>query len=166
MLRTLSTAAIRRCVTLCAVAVLAATQACTDSSTAPRSNNNSNDPRGTYALRTVDGKALPHQISRSPFYDKNSGHFYNEYDVSVTDGGIELDELGNLYFWLNFAITADGQPQTGSTEIDGTYELQGSQVIMYIGNSQPSVLPIQNGQIQLPIDILQKGTPNNYVFKR
>lgn len=154
--------AMQRAMTVAATAVLVA--ACGSDSTAPHSNNS--DPRGTYTLRTVDGKGVPYQISRSPYFDADAGHFYNEYDVVVTDGGIELDELGFIDIWLNLKITGDGVPMTGGRETKGLYELDGSTVMISFDGVNWGPLPIQNGQITIPADILGKGADNNYVFKR
>src|SRR5262249_16036463 len=80
MFQHLATKAVKRAMTVGAAALLVAAQACgSDSPTSSRSNNNNNDntdPRGTYTLRTVDGKSLPYQISRSPYRDPETGHFY------------------------------------------------------------------------------------------
>jgi hypothetical protein len=160
-----SMAAFRRGMVLGAVAALAVAQACgSDSSTTPHSNNS--DPRGTYTLRTVDSKGLPYQISRSPYYDADAGHFYNEYDVVVTDGGLELDELGFIDIWVNLSITGDGVPMKDGRETKGLYELDGSTVMITFDGVNWGPLPMKNGQITFPADILGKGVDNNYVFKR
>jgi hypothetical protein len=161
----LSIAALRRGMMLCAVAALAVAQACgsdSTSSTSPRNNN----PTGEYALRTVDGKGLPYQISRSPFFDASSGHFYNEYDVTVTAGIIELDELGLIDLWIDFAVVGDGVPGTKHLVASGTYAVQGSQVIATFNGAGSGQLPLQNGQIDIPMDVLGKGVTNHYDFKR
>ena len=161
-----SKAALRRGVAVGALAVLAAAQACgSDSTTSPSSPKNS-DPKGTYTLRTVDGKGLPYQISRSPYYDAATGHFYNEYDVVVTDGGLELDELGFIDIWVNLSITGDGVPMKDGRETKGLYELDGSTVLITFDGVNWGPLPLQNGQVTFPADILGKGVDNNYVFKR
>jgi hypothetical protein len=161
-----ATRAIRRAISVGAVAVLAAAQACaSDSTTSPHSNNNS-DPKGTYTLQTVDGKSVPHQISWSPYYDRSTGHFYNEFDVVVTDGGIKLDDQGFIDIWLNFAITGDGVPMNGGDEVKGLYEVNGSQVIVTFDGTNWEPLQLQNGQISIPTDVLGKGVTNTYVFKR
>ena len=166
MLQHFATSVIKRAMTLGAAAFLVAAQACgSDSPTSPSSSKNS-DPRGTYTLRTVDGKGLPHQISRSPYYDPGSGHFYNEFDVVVTDGGIELDELGFIDIWLNLSITGDGVPMTAGREIKGLYNIDGSQVTVTFDGVNWGPLPIQNGQISIPTDLLGKGVDNTYVFRR
>jgi len=166
MLQHLATSAIKRAMTLAAAVVLVAAQACgSDSPTSTHTNGNS-DPRGTYTLRTVDGKGVPYQISRSPYRDPDSGHFYNEFDVVVTDGGVELDELGFIDIWLNFSITGDGVPMTGGRELKGLYDTDGSQVMVTFDGVNWGPLPIQNGQISIPADVLGKGVDNTYVFRR
>jgi hypothetical protein len=149
-----------------AAALLLATQACgSDSTTSPKSNNS--DPRGTYTLKTVDGKNLPYQISRSPYYDPQTGHFYNELDAVVTDGGVKLDELGFIDFWVNLALTGDGVPMQGGREIKGLYDTDASgKVIVSFDAVNWVPLPIQNGQITIPADLLNKGIDNNYVFRK
>jgi len=154
--------------TLGAAVVLLATQACgADSTTSPSNNNKSSDPRGTYTLKTVDGKNLPYQISRSPYRDPQTGHFYNELDAVVTDGGIELDELGFIDIWINLALTGDGVPMQGGREIKGLYDTDASgQVIVTFDGVNWAPFPIQNGQITIPADLLNKGVDNKYVFRR
>jgi len=163
-----SKAAVRRGLTLGAVALVAFAQACgSDSSTAPRNNNDNSDPTGIYKLRTVDGKNLPYQISRSPFFDAATGHFYNEYDVTVTGGGWDLDELGFADFWIDLSIKGDGVPMTQHKESFGIYQVQGSgAVIVTFFDVGSATLPLNNGQIQLSLDLLNKGVSNNYVFRR
>jgi hypothetical protein len=162
-----SSAALRRGVTLGAVLVLTVAQACSDSSSSTSPHNNNSDPRGTYALRTVDGKSVPQVINRSPFFDAVNTRFYNVYEVTVTDGGIELDELGNFYIWLDISVVGDGVALgTKHSEVQGTYQLQGSQVIVSVNGIPPGPLPIQNGEIDAPMDILGKGVTNAYVFRR
>ena len=153
--------------TLSAVA-LAATQACSDSgsSTGPKSNPKSSSPMGTYTLRSVDSKNLPVQINRSPYFDAPNHHFYNVFEVNVTKGSIELDELGNITMSIDFATVGDGVPGTAHIDVSGTYQVQGGQVYVSINGSAPSVLPIQNGEIALPIDVLQKGVSVVYTFRR
>jgi hypothetical protein len=163
MLRTFSTTALRRTMTVCAVAALAASQACgSDSTTTPRNN----DPRGTYTLRTIDGKTLPQVISRSPYFDPVATHFYNVLEVTVTDGGMELDELGDFDIWMEVSLVGDGVP-LGQKRADlvGTYEIQSGQVVVTL-NGQQGVLPIQNGQITTTADVLGKGANNTYVFRK
>ncbi len=161
-----SKAAVRRGLTLGAVALVAFAQACgSDSSTAPRNDNS--DPTGIYKLRTVDGKNLPYQISRSPFFDATTGHFYNEYDVTVTGGGWDLDELGFADFWIDLSIKGDGVPMTQHKESFGIYQVQSSgDVIVTFFDVGSATLPLNNGQIQIPLDLLAKGVSNNYVFRR
>src|SRR5262245_59829903 len=128
MFSILSTAALRRAVTAGALAVLAAAQACggdSSSSTSPR--NNDSGPPAKYLLRSVDGHALPYQISRSPYYDAKAGHFYNELDVTVTGGAWDLDELGFADFYVDLSMKGDGvQLPAQHKEAFGTYEVQGS----------------------------------------
>lgn len=167
MLRVFSTAALKRAVTMGALAAIAAIPACSDSSSSTSPRNNNSDPRGTYALRTVDGKNVPQVINRSPFFDAVNTRFYNVYEVTVTDGGIELDELGNFYIWLDISVVGDGVALgTKHSEVQGTYQLQGSQVIVSVNGIPPGPLPIQNGEIDAPMDILGKGVTNAYVFRR
>jgi hypothetical protein len=152
--------------TLCAMAGLVVAQACGSDSTSSTSPHNNSDPTGEYALRTVDGQSLPRQISRSPFFDASSGHFYNEYDVTVTGGNIELDELGLIDLWIDFAVVGDGVPGTRHLVASGTYAVQGSQVIATFNGAGSGQLPLQNGQIDIPMDVLGKGVTNHYDFKR
>jgi hypothetical protein len=158
-------AAPRRAILLSAVLV-AATQACSDSTTGPKSKPQSSSPMGTYVLRTVDSKNLPVQINRSPYFNPANHHFYNVYEVNITKGEIELDELGNITMSLDASIVGDGVPLTGHSEIHGTYQVQGGQVMISINGSPPGVLPIQNGEIDLPMDLMQKGVSVVYSFRR
>ena len=147
---------------------LVATQACSDagSSTGPKSNPKSSSPMGTYTLRSVDSKNLPVQISRSPYFDVPSHHFYNVFEVNVTKGEIELDELGNITMSIQFATVGDGVPGTAHIDVSGTYQVQDGQVYTSVNGSAPSLLPIQNGEIALPMDVLQKGVSVVYSFRR
>lgn len=157
--------ALKRSLSIGAVALVAFAQACgSDSSTAPRNNNS--DPQGLYVLRTVDGKNLPYQISRSPFYDAATGHFYNEYDVTVTGGGWDLNDLGFAQFYIDLSIKGDGVPMTQRKQSFGLYEVQGSQVIVTFVGVGSAPLPLKNGQIEMPLDLLGKGVGNDYVFRR
>jgi len=170
MFQHLATKAVKRAMTVGAAALLVAAQACgSDSPTSTRSNNNNNDntdPRGTYTLRTVDGKSLPYQISRSPYRDPETGHFYNELVAVVADGGIRLDELGFIDIWINLKLTGDGVPVPGAREYKGLYDTDGTKVVVTFDGVNWDPLPIQNGEISIPADLLGKGVSNTYVFKR
>lgn len=166
MFQALPTATLKRALLLIGFVASAAAQGCTDSSSATRPPDDNGDPTGTYRLRSVDGHNIPFQISRSPYYDPNTGHFYNELDVTAADGTVELDELGHIDIWTTYTLKGDGVPLVTSREIQGSYEVDGDQVKITYPNLGSETVSFRNGQITVAFDLLGKGTSNNYVFKR
>jgi len=85
----------------------------------------------------------------------------------VTDGSVELDELGFIDIQFNLALTGDGVPMQGGRELKGLYDTDASgNVVVSFDAVNWFPLGIQNGQITIPADLLNKGVDNNYVFRK
>lgn len=146
------------------LAALSGAAACgSDGATSPKKTPT---PTGTYALRQVDQKAPPAEIYHGPYFDAANQHFYNQLVVTVTGGGIELDELNHFSFWIDLSYLGDGVRATKRVSLDGTYELQGSLVIVHVPNAPAAGFTIDSGQIVQAIDLMGKGDVAQYTFKK
>src|SRR5262249_11997967 len=102
-----------------------------DPSTSPSSK--SQNLAGTYALRQVDGEAVPVVIHDGLYYDATNNHLYLLLVVTVSDGAIEMDDQGNIDVWFDVDVWGDGAIWRRHIETAGTYTTNGSQVTVYVG---------------------------------
>ena len=143
-------------------AVLVGATACgSDSGTGPAKG-----PEGVYPLQQVDGSAPPVEIHHGPYFDAPTHHFYNQLVMQVTSGTIELDDNANFSMEFEMEYVGDGEPGTTSLELEGSYTVNGSDIVFLpnIGGSLPGRL--QGKAITLSIDFMQKDSPLDYTFRR
>ena len=136
--------------------------ACSDSGTGPSDDS----PYGMYDLREVGGDALPAQVHNGPWLDPVETHFYNHLDLRVTDGAVGLSRDGELMFGLELAAIADGEPDTERSEWEAAYKIQGDQLILIAEGQRIPLGTIADGEITIPLDLMQKGVTKEYVFRR
>ena len=91
--------------------------ACSGEPTAPAQKFNT----GTYALMAVDDQQLPAVIHNGPYYEPQSGTFFNLFHYEVTAGYIELRDDDTFYAALDILIETDLGGDTGTLELRGTY---------------------------------------------
>jgi hypothetical protein len=133
-----------------------------DSGTGPSESG----PYGTYRLREVGGDALPAQVHNGPWFDPVETHFYNQLNLRVTGGSIELTPTGELTFGLELAAIADGESDTEHSEWEASYKIQGDQLILLVDGQRVPLGTIADDEITISLDIMQKGVTKDYIFRR
>jgi len=146
---------------LAAVTVLLATTACKggDSGTAPQNQ----DPSGVYGLVQIDNKAIPFEIFNGPYYDEGYGGTY-PLSITVVGGTAILTAGGHFHVTINRAWSSEGDTGTSKSEIDGTYEIQGTTIAIDtdMGSGKGTY---KNRDITLTLDVGETGTMRKYVFR-
>ena len=153
---------LRGAATLVVALSLSSLAACSDSGTGPSDDG----PYGMYDLREVDGDALPAQVHNGPWLDPVETHFYNHLDLRVTDGAVGLSREGEFMFGLELAAIADGESDTERSEWEAAYKIRGDQLVLIADGQQIPLGTIADGEITIPLDIMQKGVTKQYVFRR
>ena len=92
-------------------------------------NNNNNDPKGLYDLRTIDNTALPGEIYHGPYFDPATTRFYNQMVLLVTRGSVNIIANNRWAMTLDINKTMDGKAGQTTFYSEGTYELQGNQIL-------------------------------------
>jgi hypothetical protein len=135
-----------------------------DPSTSPSSK--SQNIVGTYNLEQVDREAVPVVIHDGLYYDATNNHVFLLLIVTVTGGGIQLDESGNISVWFDVDLWGDTATWKRHIEAHGTYTTNGSQVTAYIGDQAIGTFSIVKGEIVEQADLLQEGVTKEYRFRR
>jgi hypothetical protein len=155
----------RATATLLIVTTLAAATGCGgggDSSTGPSNKN----PVGIYALMQVDSKAIPTEIYHGPYFDASIPHFYEQYIAKVTGGEIILQKGGRFHMAVDGAVTADGKSGTGTFAFDGTYEIDGDQLMLTTDEGGKGTATLRNGTITSGADLMGDGKQVNALVFR
>jgi hypothetical protein len=135
-----------------------------DSPTSPKPT----DPKGLYDLRTIDDAALPQEVYHGPWFDAQNQRFYNQMVLSVTSGQINVIANNRWAMTLNITQTLDGQKRTTSFYADGTYELDGSDIILNpeTGNLSQIGGTIERGTVSFSMEFNGSNRPKAFAFKR
>ena len=140
------------------VAVLLGTTACggSDSATGPANNN----PVGVYALRQVDGKALPVEVARNRRYYPDTDDWV-ESSVRITGGEVTLSDDGSFHLAIDYVLRLNDFELRNSNEEDGTYEITGNK-ISFDGSIDDT---LRNGDLTLQLTRFGNEKPNKYIFR-
>jgi len=86
--------------------------------------------------------------------------------MQVTGGTIELDDNANFSMEFEMEYVGDGEPGTTSLQLEGSYTVNGSDILFMpnIGGTLSGTL--QGKAITLSIDFLQEDNPLDYTFRR
>lgn len=132
-----------------------------DSSTAPATAS----VVGVYQLRAVAQTALPFEVYRGPFYHEIDGRAYEDFEVTLTGGTLQLDASGGYHTTLNYTALKDGVEETASLRAWGTYETHGRQIVITRDNGvDDGEGTIDGGRVTLLLDIIGKGVVTPYTF--
>jgi hypothetical protein len=144
------------------VSTLVAAAACGgDPSTAPATES----VVGVYQLRAVAQTALPIEVYRGPFYHEIDGRSYQDFEVTVTGGTLQLDASGGYHTTLNYKALKDGAKEETSLRAWGTYETHGRQIVITRDNGvDDGEGSIADGSVTLLLDIIGKGEVKPYTF--
>ena len=154
---------IHRLITILPAAIaVAGTIACggSDKGTGPTTQ----DQVGIYGLMHVDKKAIPTDVFNGPFYDADYGGTY-PLVIRVTGGEVVLQEDGGFHLAIDRSWSSEGDGGTGTLTIEGTYEIQGTQIAIDT-DSGSGTGSFQNGEITLSLDVGETGKMRKYLFRR
>jgi hypothetical protein len=133
-----------------------------DSGTGPSGSN----PAGSYSLAKVDQSALPFEIYRGPYFDEESGQYFDQLIIRVVGGDLTLN---NDRFTATFTLqlSANGQTANTSLQVTGDYEILGNQITFDPDEDlEVETATLQNGAITIGIDFMDTGTENRYSFRK
>lgn len=124
-----------------------------DSGSATAPDNQPADPKGLYELRTIDSAVLPGEVYHGPYFDPKTTRFYNQMVLLVTRGSVNLIAGNRWAMTLDIKTTADGKEGATSFYADGTYELQGSDIVFNAetGNLSQVAGTLDRGAISVAI---------------
>jgi len=145
-----------------ATAALLGTVACSgsDKSTGPRDPAN---PVGTFALFQVGQKKIPREIFRGPVTFPN-GASYDEFVVTITGGEMILQKNGEIHVAIDYRAAADGNEVTGTNSDDGTFEIDGDQILISADGGGVDGT-YRNGVIAVRLDLVGNGELQTYTFR-
>ena len=147
---------------LLASATLLGAVACSngDSSTGPAKQ----DPTGAYRLTLVEGKPIPFVIYDGPYYDPEVDYTYNLM-LRVVSGEVTLEKGGGFHLAVDRVWNAEGEAGKGVLTVDGTYRIQGNQILIDTDNGSGTGA-FENGDIRLSLDVGETGAFKKYTFHR
>lgn len=132
-----------------------------DSATGP-----SKGPYGEYALREVDGAALPVQVHNGPFLDRVRTRFYNRLTLRVTGGEVHLHDDGNFYMSLNLSGDGDGEKVNTTSEFEAFYKAVNGELTVMLDGKMVRIGTVEDGTVTVGLDLMNKGVFNQYTFER
>jgi hypothetical protein len=125
------------------------------------------DPKGLYALRSIDGK-LPGEIYHGPWFDPASRRFYNQRVVVVDSGTVDLGK-GNVWtmlLWLRQSL--DGVTSSGLYNTAGIYEIDADQIVLRPRDGTGSGVSgtFAPGTIGLSLDLAESTRARAFTFRK
>lgn len=88
------------------------------------------NPQGLYDLRSIDDGALPQEVYHGPWFDPDNSRFYNQMVLLVTRGSVNIIANNRWAMTLDITQTLDGKVLKTTFYAEGSYELQGTNVVM------------------------------------
>ena len=136
-----------------------------DSSTAP---DNNTDPKGLYDLRTIDNTALPQEVYHGPWFDPENRRFYNQMVLLVTRGSVNVIKGERWAMSLDITRTLDGVASTTTLYADGSYELQGTDLVLKptTPNLTEVTGTLDRGTISFSLEFNGSKRPKAFNFKK
>jgi len=164
-------AVISRRVSILFAAATVALAACGGDSAAPtapgNTTTNNADPKGLYDLRTIDNASLPGEIYHGPYFDPATTRFYNQMVLLVTRGSVNIIANNRWAMTLDIKTTMDDKQGATTFYADGTYELQGKDIVFTPVNGDLSEVrgTLDRGAISFSI-AFNKSRERAFTFKR
>ena len=135
-----------------------------DSSTEPTTPQN---VAGEYLLETIQAKSLPVKIYDGPIGDPEDDDYFWSYVVTIKRGAIDLDDAGNYHLMVDYHLIVDGEPEDGSFDGYGTYEVDGNRIALTrddgVDGGDGSV---RSGQVTIQMTMVDEGVVMPYVFRK
>ena len=145
-----------------ALAVGAAGCGGTDSSTGPTTPTN---VTGDYDLATIQTEPLPATVYDGPFGYPGVEGYHESYVITVTGGGITLEDGGYYHMLLVYTADMDGEPYSIFLLETGTYEINGSRIVLTSDYGDESQGTVRDGEVSIQMTIAGEPT-KPYLFRR
>jgi hypothetical protein len=125
-------------------------------STGPSNQN----PVGPYGLFQINQKSVPAEILRFP-----GGNTDDDVVMTVTGGELILQNDGEIHLAIDYELSRQGRVVGGSIAEDGSYEIQGNQIVISSATSGDFTGSYRNGTITLELDVAGFGEHLTYTFR-
>ena len=132
-----------------------------DSSTGPTNVN----PAGEYDLETIQTKPLPATVYDGPFGYPGEDGYHQSYVITVTGGGMTLEDGGYYHMLLAYTADMDGEPYSLFLLETGTYEFNGSRIVLTSDYGDESEGTVRDGEVSVQMTIAGEKT-KPYLFRR
>ena len=132
-----------------------------DSTTGPRTPN----VTGDYLLETIQATSLPATVYDGPIGDSEAGTYHNSYVVTVTGGNVTLEDGGYYNILVSYTAVADGEPWSLLLMETGTYEIDGSRIVLTSEYGDQTTGTVRDGVITIRMTIAGEATMP-YVFRK
>lgn len=155
----------QRLSTLALAFAIASTAACGGDDKNP-STGPVNEVVGNYALKSIDGDALPATIF-DDIVDMEGEQL--RLTIGVTAGSLDLKADKSFTGSLTFTIVVEGEaPHTEQVPVTGTYTATGGNITLKPSDpTEPAIsATVANGQITISADLLETGENFAMVYKR
>ncbi len=132
-----------------------------DSSTGPTTPKN---VAGEYDLETIQAEALPAMVHDGPIGDPGEDDYYQSYVVTVTGGGMTLEDGGYYHMLVSYtAVWDDGEPYSLFYLETGTYETNGNGIVLTTDYGEEAECTVRDGEVTVRMSIAGVATMP-YVF--
>ena len=145
-----------------ALAVGAAGCSGKDSSTGPTTPTNI---AGDYDLQTIQTKPLPATVYDGPFGYPGEDGYHQSYVITVTGGGMTLEDGGYYHLLVAYTADMDGEPYSLFLLETGTYEINGSRIVLTSDYGDETAGTLRDGEVAVQMTIAGE-TTKPYVFRR
>jgi hypothetical protein len=125
-------------------------------STGPSNQN----PVGPYGLFQINQKKVPAEIFRFP-----GGPTSDDVVMTVTGGELILQDDGEIHVAIDYQFSTEGRVVRGTDAEDGSYEIQGNQIVISSARGGGITGSYRNGTITLPLDVAGFGEHLTYTFR-
>ena len=132
-----------------------------DSSTAPTTPN----VAGDYLLETIQARSLPATVYDGPIGDPEDGTYHDSYVVTVTGGNVTLEDGGYYNILVSYTAVADGEPWSLLLMETGTYEIDGSRIVLTSDYGDETAGTVRDGEVSVRMAIAGEATMP-YVFRK
>jgi hypothetical protein len=134
-----------------------------DSGTGPSNRN----PVGPYALVSISKKTVPYVLFRGPYTPPGADYTLDDLIVTVTGGELVLQRDGGIHVAIEYEMSAGGDELRATDSEDGTYEIQGDEIVIASGGGgMTGSYYASDGIITLTLDVMGTGDRRVYTFRR
>jgi len=132
-----------------------------DSSTGPTTPN----LVGDYLLETIQARSLPATVYDGPIGNPEDDNYHDSYVVTVTGGNVTLEDGGYYNILVSYTAVADGEPWSLLLMETGTYEIDGSRIVLTSDYGDETTGTLRDGEVAIRMTIAGEATMP-YVFRK